>query len=94
MNLGSSVLHMVVEPATGCCRYVGVVDTIEQLLMIHIVECSFQIDRDCSNVGGDHRQCIACGVFLPEAMLCRVEGDVCQYFGQQELFQRFGFWAQ
>ena len=46
MNLGSSVLHIVVEPATDCCRYVGVEDTIEQLLMVHIVECSRQIERD------------------------------------------------
>ena len=29
MNFGSSVLDIVVEPATDCCRYVGVVDTIE-----------------------------------------------------------------
>ena len=42
MNFGSSVLHIVAEPATDCCRYVGVVDTIEQLLMIHIVKCSCQ----------------------------------------------------
>ena len=28
MNFGSSVLHIVVEPATDCCRYVGVEDTI------------------------------------------------------------------
>ena len=42
----SSVLHIVVEPATDCCRYVGVEDTIEQLLMVHIVECSCQIERD------------------------------------------------
>ena len=27
-----SVLHIVVDPATDCCRYVGVDDTIEQLL--------------------------------------------------------------
>ena len=46
MNFGSSVLHIFVEPATDCCRYVGVEDTIEQLLMIHIVECSCQIERD------------------------------------------------
>ena len=51
MNLGSSVLHIYVEPATDCYRYVGVVDTIEQLLMVHIVECSYQIERDeCSSV--------------------------------------------
>ena len=46
MNFGSSVLHIVVEPATVCSRYVGAVDTIEQLLMVHIVECSCQIERD------------------------------------------------
>ena len=46
MNFGSSVLHIVVEPATDCCRYVGVEDTIEPLLMVHIVECSCQIERD------------------------------------------------
>ena len=28
MNFDSSVLHIVVEPATDCCRYVGVEDTI------------------------------------------------------------------
>ena len=43
MNFGSSVLHIVVEPATDCCRYVGVEDTIEQLLMVHIVECICQV---------------------------------------------------
>ena len=37
---------VVVGPATDCCRYVGAVDTIEQLLMTHIVECSCQIERD------------------------------------------------
>ena len=46
MNFGSSVLHIVVEPAMDCCRYVGVVDTIVQLLMVHIVERSSQIKRD------------------------------------------------
>ena len=46
MNFVSSVLHMVVEPATDCCRYVGVEDTIEQLLMVHIVEISCHINRD------------------------------------------------
>ena len=46
MNFGSSVLRIVVEPATVCCRYVGAVDTIEQLFMVHIVECSCQIERD------------------------------------------------
>ena len=46
MNFGSSVLHIVVEPTTDCFRYVGVVDTIEQLLMVHIVECSCQMERD------------------------------------------------
>ena len=46
MNFGLSVLHIVVEPATGCFQYVGVDDTIEQLLMVHIVKCSCQIERD------------------------------------------------
>ena len=46
LNFGSSVLHVVVEPAMDCYRYVGVVDTIEQLLMVHIVECSCQVERD------------------------------------------------
>ena len=107
MNYGSSALRIVVEPATDSCRYVGVVDTIEQLLMVHFVECNRQIERveHCSvsrlfsweagsNVGGDRRLCSACRVFRPKAMLSRVERDVCQYFGQQELFQRFGRWAQ
>ena len=89
MTLGSSVLHIIVEPATDCCRHVGVVDTIEQLLMVHIVECSCQIERgeQCSvsrlfsreagsNVGGDYRQCSACRVFRPNAVLSRVERDV------------------
>ena len=75
--------------------------------MVHIVECSCQIERDKhgsmsrffslkagSNVGGDRRQCCACRVFRPKAMLSRVERDVCQYFGQQNIFQRFGRWAQ
>ena len=46
MSFGLSVLHIVVESATGCYRYVGVVDTSEQLLMVHNVECSCQIKRD------------------------------------------------
>ena len=75
--------------------------------MVHIVEFSCQMESDdhCSvsrlfsrgagsNVGGDRRQCSACRVIRPKAMLSRVEMDVCQYFGQQELFQRFGRWAQ
>ena len=107
MNFGSSVLHIVVDPAKDCCRYVGVEDTIEQLLMVHIVEWSRQIERNehCSvrqifsreagsNVGGDRLQCSACRVFRPKAMLSRVEMDVCQYFWQQKLFQRYGCWTQ
>ena len=46
MNFGSFVQHIVVEPATDCSRYVGVVDSIEHLLMVHIVECSCQIEHD------------------------------------------------
>ena len=46
--------------------------------------------RSPDNVGGDRRQCSACRVFRPKAMLSRVEKDVCHYFGQQEFFQRFG----
>ena len=46
MIFGMSVLHVVVEPATVCSRYVGVEDTIEQLLMVHIVDGSCQIERD------------------------------------------------
>ena len=46
MKVGSSVQHIVVELATDFCRYFGVVDTIEQLLMIHIVEFCCQIVRD------------------------------------------------
>ena len=46
MNIGSSVLQIVVEPAIDCCRYAGAVDTIEQFLMVHIVEYSCQIERD------------------------------------------------
>ena len=42
MNFGSFVEHVVVEPAADCYRYVGFVDTIEQLLMALIVECSFR----------------------------------------------------
>ena len=96
MNFGSSVLDIISEPVTDCCRYVGSVDTIEQLLMVQIVECSCQIERDehCSmswpfsseagrNVGGDRRQCRACRVFRPKAMLRRVERDVCQYLGSR-----------
>ena len=99
MNFGSSVLHIVVEPATDCCRYAGVENTMEQLLMVHIVECCCLIERDehcsvsrlfsreaCRNFGADRRQCSACRVSRPKAMLSRVERDVCQYVGQQELF--------
>ena len=39
------VLHIVEEPATDCCLYVGVVDAIEQLLMVRIVECSCQNEQ-------------------------------------------------
>ena len=46
MNFSSSVLHIVVEPATDCCQYVGVVNTIKQWLMVHVVECSCQIEHD------------------------------------------------
>ena len=46
MNNGSSVLNIVVEPATDCCRNVGVEDTTEQFFMVHIVECSCQIEHD------------------------------------------------
>ena len=46
MNFGSSVLHIAVVPVTDCCRYVGAEYTIEQLLMVHIVECSCQIEHD------------------------------------------------
>ena len=69
MNYGSSALHIVLEPATDCCRYVCVVDPIEQLLMVHIVEfnCQIVIDEYCSvrrlfslddssNIGGYPRQ--------------------------------------
>ena len=73
MSFVSSILHIVVDPATDCCRHVGVVDTVEQLLMVYIVDGSCRIERDmyCSmsrffifevkkNVGGDRRQCSAC----------------------------------
>ena len=46
MNFRSSVLHIAAEPAADCCRYVGVVDIIEQLLIVHVVECSCQIERE------------------------------------------------
>ena len=46
MHFGSSVQHIVAEPATDCCRYVGAVDTNEQYLMVHIVECCSPIERD------------------------------------------------
>ena len=46
MNFSSTILYIVVEPAMDCGWYVDVVDTIEQLLMVHIVECSCQIERD------------------------------------------------
>ena len=38
MTFGSSVLHIVTEPATDFCRYVGVVGTMGQLMMVRIVE--------------------------------------------------------
>ena len=78
MNFGSSVLYIVAEPSTDCCRYAGVVDTIGQLLMVHNVEWSCQIERDeyCSvsrhfssevgsNVGGDRRQFLPMLLSLP-----------------------------
>ena len=46
MNIGSSVLHKIVVPATDCRKYVGVEVTIEQFMMVHIVERSCQIERD------------------------------------------------
>ena len=107
MNFGSSVLHGFVEPPTDCCRYVGVVDTIEQLLMVNIVECSCQNDRDkyCSvshifsreagsNVGGHRQQCSAFRVLRSNAMVSWLERDVCPYLGQQVLFQQFSRMAQ
>ena len=46
MNFGLSVLYIVVEPVTDFCGYIGFEDTIEQLLMVHIVKCNCQIERD------------------------------------------------
>ena len=46
MNFGLSVLHIVVEPTKSFCRYVGLEDTIEQSLIVHIVERIRQIERD------------------------------------------------
>ena len=46
MNFGSSVLHIVIEPAKNCCRNCGGEDTIEQLFIVHIIECSCQIEHD------------------------------------------------
>ena len=46
LNFGLTILHIVAEPATDYCRYVGVEDTMEKLLMVHIVEFSCQIERD------------------------------------------------
>ena len=46
MNFGLSDLYIVEEPATDCCLYAGVEDTIEQSLMVHIVKCSCQNERD------------------------------------------------
>ena len=40
MNFGSSVMHIDIEPVTDCSRYVGVVDTIEQLFIVHTVDSS------------------------------------------------------
>ena len=107
INFGSNVLHIVVEPATDCCRYFGVVDTINHLFLVNIDECSCQIERVeyCSvswffsyeagsNDGGDRRQCSAYRVLRPKPMLSRLERDVCQYFWQQEFFQRFDRWPQ
>ena len=107
MNLGSSVLHIVVEPASDCCRYVAFSDQIVQLLMVHIAEYSCRIEgdehcsvsllfqREAGSIGsGDRRQCSVCRVFRPKAILSRVERDVCQYFGQQVFFQRLGRLAQ
>ena len=73
MNFGSSVLHIVVELATDCCRQVGVEDTIEQLLMVHIVECSCQIERD--------KHCSVSQLFLekPAAM----SAVIVECFGQK-----------
>ena len=66
MNIGTSVWHVVVEPTTDCCRHVGVADTIEQLLMAHIVECNCQIERN--------EHCSVSQLFLekPEAMLAMI----------------------
>ena len=95
MNIGSSVLHIVVEPATDWCRYVGVEVTMEKLLMVLIVECD-ERDEHCSvsrlfscdavsNFGVDRRQCSACRMFRPKAVLSKVEMDVCQHFLHHEL---------
>ena len=93
MNFGSSALHVVVEPATDCCRYVGVEYTIEQFFYgphcrmqlsdqarrALFGEPAFSREAGC-NVGGDRRQCSAFRVFRPRAMLRRVERDVHQVF--------------
>ena len=84
MKFDTSVLYIVLVPATDYCRHDGVEDIIEQYMMVHIVECSCRIERDehCSEsrqfswengrkVGSDRRQCSACRVFLKKAMLSR-----------------------
>ena len=38
--------HMVVKYCCGRSNNVGVVGTVVQLFMVHIVECSCQIERD------------------------------------------------
>ena len=46
MNVGSSVMYIVLEPATESSRYFGIVDKIDKLLMVHIVECSCLIELE------------------------------------------------
>ena len=105
--LPKMIFGTCVTSATDYFRYVCVIDTIEQLLMVHIFDCSCQIERDmfcsvcrifsyevCCNVGGDRRQCSACCALRPKPILSSVEREVCQYFGKQEFFLRFGRWAQ
>ena len=94
MIFDSSVQHIVVEPATDCCRHVVVEDTIEQLLMVYVVDCGQNWGDECislskifsweagKNVCVNRGQGSVCRVLRSRAMLSRVESDDCQYFWQ------------
>ena len=92
MKFGSSVLYIVLVPATDYCRYDDVEDIIEQYVMVHIVKCSCWIESDehCSEsrqqswYWSSTVQCMSS--VSEESHVEPVDCDMCQHFRQQDIF--------